>query len=553
MRVRTGSTGEWKDAATATARQPVTPLPASGATLAAADLSATLPADLPLKVTRAWKLVNGTLVLSFELSNTSAAPVQIGALGIPVVFNNIISGRNLEQAHEICSFFDPAIAGDAGYVQVTRLSGSGPALVVVPEGKTPLEGWHTVNDRTPRTQTSEGVFEWMPHTLAYAENEWKDAEPWNTPTHVTLKPGESRTYGLQFLLSPSIREVEDTLAKAGRPVAVGIPGYVAPMDEDMKLFLRYAPRVSSVDVAPAGAIRVTAGANTANGWKQYTLRGQQWGRAKVTVRYADGTDQVLSYYVTKPAAEVVSDLGQFLFTKQWFEKADDPFGRSPSVMSYDRAKDHIVEQDARVWIAGLGDEGGSGSWLAAGMKLFGQPTRAQVAQYERFIDGVLWGGIQYSDGERKYGVRKSLLYYDPADKPGFPYDPNLNWTTWTSWNKEASESTGRAYNYVHVVAAYWSMYQVARNHEGLATHHSWDWYLNQAYETMMFLTNPANKVGYTNVGLMGASTFTQTLEDMKREGWTDKVASLEARMKSRTDRWAATRPRCDVARPPWRT
>jgi hypothetical protein len=297
--------------------------------------------------------------------------------------------------------------------------------------------------------------------------------------------------------------------------------------------------VSSVDVAPAGAIRVTAGANTANGWKQYTLRGQQWGRAKVTVRYADGTDQVLSYYVTKPAAEVVSDLGQFLFTKQWFEKADDPFGRSPSVMSYDRAKDHIVEQDARVWIAGLGDEGGSGSWLAAGMKLFGQPTRAQVAQYERFIDGVLWGGIQYSDGERQYGVRKSLLYYDPADKPGFPYDPNLNWTTWTSWNKEASESTGRAYNYVHVVAAYWSMYQVARNHEGLATHHSWDWYLNQAYETMMFLTNPANKVGYTNVGLMGASTFTQTLEDMKREGWTDKVASLEARMKSRTDRWAA--------------
>lgn len=538
MRLRTETTGEWRDFSTATARQPVTTIPSSGRTLASADLAATLPADIPLKVTRSWQMHNGTLALTFELTNRTATPVEIGALGLPVVFNNLITGRNLEQAHEICSFFDPAIAGGAGYVQVTRLSGKGPALVVVPVGNTPLEGWRTVNDRTPRTQTSEGIFEWMAHTQAYAENEWKNASPWNAPTQITLKPGESRTYGLQFLLSPSIRAVEDTLAKAGRPVAVGLPGYVAPMDQDMKLFLRYAGRVSSVNVEPAGAMTVTPGANTRNGWKHYTLRGRLWGRARVTVQYADGVNQVLSYYVTKPAADVVSNLGQFLFTKQWYENPSDPFKRSPSVMSYDRAKDKIVDQDARVWIAGLGDEGGSGSWLAAGMKLFGQPTKAEVAQYDRFIDGVLWGGIQYSDGPRKYGVRKSLLYYDPKDKPDFPYDPALNWTSWTSWNKEASESTGRAYNYVHVVAAYWSMYQVARNHEGLAAK-PWGWYLDQAYNTMMFLTDPANKVGYTNVGLMGASTFTLALEDMKREGWTEKVAALEARMKTRADRWAA--------------
>ncbi len=539
MRLRTGSSGAWASYASATARKPVTALPASGTTLAAADLSATLPDDVPVKVTRSWQLINGRLVLSFTLSNPGTAPVQIGALGLPVVFNNLITGRNLEQAHEVCSFFDPAIAADAGFVQVTRLSGNGPALVVVPHGKTPLEGWRTVDDRTPRTQTSEGVFEWMAHTQAFVENEWRSATPWNTPTLATLAPGQSRTYGLEFLLSPSIRAVEDTLAKAGRPVAVGIPGYVAPMDEDMKLFLRYPGRVTSVDVAPTGALTVAAGSNTPNGWKQYTLRGRTWGRARVTVKYADGTNQALSYYVTKPAAQVVSDLGTFLFTKQWFDKPGDPFGRSPSVMSYDRAKDAIVEQDARVWIAGLGDEGGSGSWLAAGMKLFGQPTKDEVDKYERFIDGVLWGGIQYGAGQRKYGVRKSLLYYDPKDKPDFSYDSKLNWTTWTSWNKEASESTGRAYNYVHVVGAYWSMYRVARHHEGLATRHPWNWYLDQAYQTMMFLTDPANKVGYTNVGLMGASVFTETLADMKREGWTEKVAALETRMKMRADRWAA--------------
>ena len=538
LRLRTNATGAWTDYDTAAARKPVTPLAAKGEILAAADLSPTLPEHIPVRVTRAWRLVNGRIVLSCEVSNKSSAPSEIGALGVPVVFNNIITGRNLEQAHEICSFFDPYIGLDAGYVQVTRLSGNGPALVVVPHGKTPLEGWNPMTDRTPRAQTSEAIFEWLAHTRAFTDNEWKDATPWNAPTSATLRPGESRTYGLEFLLSPSIRQIEETLAKAGRPVAVGIPGYVAPMDQDVKLFLDYPRRVTSIDVEPAGAMAVTSGQRTRGGWHQFTLRGKAWGRARVTAQYDDGTRQVVSYYVIKPASQAVADLGRFLFTRQWYENPNDPFKRSPSVMSYDRAKDRIVDQDARVWIAGLSDEGGAGSWLAAAMKLYGQPERSEIEKYQRFVDGVLWGGIQYNDGPRKFGVRKSMFFYAPKEFPDFPYDPSLNWTTWTSWDRAGAETVNRAYNYVHVVAAHWSMYQLARNTRSLVTNHPWDWYLDNAYQTIMFLTDPVNKVGYTNVGLMGADVFVLVLDDMKREGWTEKASNLEARMKARTDRWA---------------
>jgi hypothetical protein len=538
LRARAGAGGAWQDYDTAAARKPVTSLPVSGETLAAADLTPTLPEGIPLQVRRSWQLIDGRLVLRFDLSNRTSVLVEIGALGIPVVFNNIITGRNLEQAHEICSFFDPAIALDAGYVQVTRLSGRGPALVVVPHGRTPLEGWRPVNDGTRRTQTSEGVFEWMAHTQAYAENEWRGVKPWNPSSHATLAPGETRAYGLEFLISPEIRSIEDTLAKAGRPVAVGIPGYVAPMDEEMKLFVDYDRRVKGVAVEPAGAMDVAAGPATPGGWQQYTLRGRHWGRARVTLTYDDGTRQAVSYYVVKPAADVVRDLGSFLFTRQWYENPDDPFKRSPSVMSYDRSKNAIVGQDHRVWIAGLSDEGGAGSWLAAAMKLLGRPDQAELQKYQRFIDEVLWGRIQYAEGERKYGVRKSLFYYAPEEFPAFPYDPSKNWTTWASWNKEGAEAINRAYNYAHVVAAYWSMYRIARNYEGLVTGRPWDWYLNQAYETMMFLTGPDSRVGYVNVGLMGADTFLLVLEDIKREGWAERAANLEARMKARADRWA---------------
>jgi hypothetical protein len=536
LRIRTSD--GWKDYDTATDRKPVQALPVSGQTLAAADLS---PPDIPLQITRAWINDNGRLALRFEIKNKSNAPVQIGALGIPVVFNNMLTGRTLEQAHEICSFADPYIGLDGGYLQVTRLSGQGPALVVVPEKNTGFEAYQLLNEPTRPAQTFEGAFAWMVHTKAYAENEWKQAQPWNTPSDVTLAPGETRTYGLKFLLSDQIRGIEQTLVENKRPVAVGIPGYVLPRDLNGKLFLKSERRINSISVEPAGAIAFLEGETTPNGWKSYQLSGRKWGRARLLVTYDDGAKQSINYYITKPASQAVSDLGNFLFTKQWFVDPNDPFKRSPSVMSYDRELNKIVTQDSRVWIAGLGDEGGSGSWLAAAMKEFGQPNKEEISRYEQFIDNVLWGGLQYSDGPNKYGVRKSLFYYSPADVPGFQYDSALNWTTWTSWKKTDAESIGRGYNYPHVVAAYWSLYRLARNHTGLVTNHPWDWYLDQAYQTTKFMfgrqANGRRRVGYVELGLMEGDIVLEVLQDLKREGWTEKANDVETLMKERAERW----------------
>lgn len=543
IRVRAGNTGEWKEYSTAAVRKAVTALSASGKTLAAADLTPTLPEDCPVQITRSWVLENGRLALRYELKNKTSQPLQIGALGIPMSFNNHITGRNLQQSHEICSFSDPYIGQDAGYLQVTRLTGKGPALVVVPESKTPFEAYQLLNEPMRPAQTFEGTFAWMAHSQAYAENEWKGVEQWNPPTSATLAPNASRTYGVRFLLSDEIRNIEKTLAANNRPVAVGIPGYVLPQDIEGKLFLSSKSKVAQITAEPAGAITIRKDKPTAKGWQAYTLSGQTWGRSRLLVKYADGSNQSINYYVTKPSAQAVADMGNFLFTKQWFVDPNDPFRRSPSVMSYDREADKIVSQDSRVWIAGLGDEGGSGSWLAAAMKQFGQPKREEIAKYEQFIDGVLWGGLQYKDGPNKYGVRKSLFFYSPADVPGFQYDPALNWTTWTSWKKADAENIGRGYNYPHVVAAYWSMYRIARNTEGLVKNHGWDWYLEQAYQTTKFtFSRNANnrnrrRVGYVELGLMEGDIFLMVLQDLKREGWTEKAADVEALMKERTERW----------------
>ena len=541
LRLRVGDSGPWQQYDTAHARQAVHALTANAPALAVADLSPTLPSDIPVQITRSWLVENDRLILRFELRNKSTQMVQLGALGIPMIFNNMITGRNLKEAHERCSFSDPYIGLDAGYLQVTRLSGHGPALIVVPDGKTPFEAYQPLTEPTRPSQTFEGAFAWMVHTRAYADDEWRGVDPWNSPTLATLAPGETKTYGVRFLLADEIRRIESVLAANNRPVAIGIPGYILPIDIDGRLFVKHARRVARIDVHPEAALELRRERSVNNSWQAYSVRGKKWGRARLSLTFDDGSTQSISYYVTKSSAQAVADLGNFLFTRQWFEDANDPFRRSPSVMSYDRETNKIVTQDSRVWIAGLGDEGGSGSWLAAAMKQFGQPRLEEVRKFEQFIDRVLWGGLQYKDGPNKYGVRKSLFYYSPQDLPDYKYDSSLDWTTWTSWKRSDAESIGRGYNYPHVVAAYWSMYRLARNHTGLVSNHTWDWYLDQAYETVRFMfgrnPNGRRRVGYVELGLMEGDIILAVLEDLKREGWNEKAGVVEALMKERAERW----------------
>ena len=535
LRLRWDGSAGWRHYSTAAARRPVDALPAEAPVLAAADLTPTLAPDLPLRVRRYWEFRGGRLALRFEVHNPGTTPVEIGALGIPMVFNNILSERSLDEAHAVASFHDPYIGRDAGYLQVTRLSGQGPALLVVPLGDTPFEAYNPLlSDPTPRGVTFEGFYEWMAHSLAYTEDEWSEADPWNPPTSATLGAGESRSYGVAFVLADEIRAIEPTLLANGRPVAVGVPGYVVPLDIEARLFLMHGAAVRTLEVEPPGALTITPSGESA-GWQAYGVRGRSWGRARLTVTYEDGLEQSIHYRVIKPAADAVADLGRFLTTEQWFDEPDDPFGRSPSVISYDYDERRHVTEDNRAWIAGIGDEGGSGSWLAAIMKQLVQPNPEELARMQRFVDEVVWGGLQYADGELAYGVRKSMFYYQPDEMPEGTYSDDVRYGGWSSWDREHAMTVGRSYNYPHVAALHWVLYRLARNREGLVTNQSWDWYLDRAWRTGQAMVEHA--AHYAQFGQMGGTVFLLILLDLQREGWTEQAAALETTMRARAEVW----------------
>lgn len=529
---------EWKSYSTAAKRAAVTALEVSGAVIAGADLANTLPSDIPVTIKRFYEIDNDHLVMRFEITNKSATDIEIGALGIPMIFNNILEGKSLNETHAQNVFFDPYIGLDAGYLEVKRLSGRGSALLVLPKENMPFEAYRPLlDDPTPRSIVFEGFHEWMAYSKAYAENEWKDATPWNKPTSLILKPNASKNFALKFVLSEGIEDIQQTLIKEEQPVATSIPGYVIPQDIKSQLFLNYKSHVSAFTIEPKGSIQIEEDGTTNKGLKKYTVHGKKWGRSRLTITYGDGVKQTINYKIIKPETDVVKDFGHFLTTAQWFDEPNDLFGRNPSVISYDYETKKQLTEDSRAWVAGLSDEGGAGGWLAAIMKQHIQPDKEEIKKLQRFIDETLWGNIQYSEGKNKYGVKKSVFYYEPDSLPKGTYSDSINYKTWAAWDHKHANDPGRSYNYPHVAAAYWTMYRLARYHDGLVDNRTWDWYLKQAYHTTIAMTELAPY--YAQFGQMEGSVFLYILEDLKVEGYEDMSADLEAKMKNRADHWEA--------------
>lgn len=527
-RYREVDTTAWINGDSAAAREPVTAL-----SNVSSNLAPTLPAS-PLNITRRWVDVDGDLGLRYTIQNTGAVSLELGSLGFPAEFNSIFTGRDAETMLAECSLSDPYIGLHAGYIRVTPTSGTGPALVVTPIGNTPFEAYRNLDepyfdDTAYGSQVFEGFYEWQVLTTAWAENEWAGKTPWNPASSAILEPGAELEFGLRFSVArEGVRGIDDTVESTGTPVARGIPGYIVPGDSVARLLLKHTSDVATIVADPAGTLVVVP---VSNSLYTVTPGSSAWGRSRLTIKYADGITQTVHYYITKSATEAVANLGTFSTTDQWFDDTTDPFGRAPSVMTYDYEERQIVTQDTRAWVAGLSDEAGAGSYLAAAMKQSVQPDAKEITLLESFVDGVLRKTIQNAD----YSVKKSIFYYEPPTV-NYPYNPGWDWSSWTSWNKAAAYSIDRAYDYVHVSAAYWALYRAARSYPNLFASHDYSWYLNQSYQTVV--RTMQNDISYKDVGLMGETVWGELLADLQREAWTAQASTLTKLMKARASAWS---------------
>ena len=206
-------------------------------------------------------------------------------------------------------------------------------------------------------------------------------------------------------------------------------------------------------------------------------------------------------------------------------------------MTYDREANQIVMQDSRAWIAGLGDEGGGGAWLAAIMKelVRAQQRRDRQAAAVRRRRSVGRTAIQRWTAASTECERVSSTT-SPTKCRRVSIAAISTGVHGRVGTRKHSERVDRSYDYPHVAAAYWVLYRLARNHQGLVTNHPWDWYLNNAYETSDCDDEVRRRICHLRPDGRRYFSADSRRSQARRHG-RQQADDLEAKMRARADRW----------------
>jgi hypothetical protein len=356
--------------------------------------------SIPLKIIRSYEKApaaagggKGGFVIRMKLTNTASDPVEIGALGLAM------PSAGMQKDIKDSVWSDPHIGGQHGYVEWVRCVVDEQTLLAVPlvdpapsrtaaQTTAPstattasvldlsrFESWRPILENSCGNDVWEMVAVSMAWTEEWAANQqfpymymsealnktgtWPHpkspwpawhandtipvtdfagiAQPWNDPTSVVLKPGETANFAVQLLLAPRDPRTRDTaLATAGKAVMRAVPGYVLSSSmTTAKLYVGCPAGTKVVAVTVSNSTVLTAtlvateppstSSDTASTTSSTTssssasarstssssqeaiisVRASVRGRASVSVKFDDGTTAVAHYTTIPDFAEQV--------------------------------------------------------------------------------------------------------------------------------------------------------------------------------------------------------------------------------------------------------
>lgn len=450
-----------------------------------------------------------------------------------------------------------------------------PAYLSMPNDPAHQAAWPNPRSPTPSWHLNETL--WSP-----------TPRQWNPQTTLTIQPGETQQFALCFALArangstdavhatsvgekraaiaaaltqvtaasasappppstkPGPRQRDAALARAGQPVLLPVPGYVISTEMSNATLTVLPPWGASLQSAVSNDLGVLAVASVVSvpgpvaNLTTVSLTGLSRGRARIVLTYTDGTWQSVNYYVLLPLRDHIATYGVHASTVAWLPRDFvDPFGRSASVMPWDREDGVHVLQDGRPFVVGLSDDAGASPNLGLASRVAIAPTVLQASRLDDYIFWTLMGvkndtampplfSLQDPTNDR---IRMTLWYFDnPLLNTTSYYEETDKCTLYPSWCSFNSPYPGynpkdwiaeyRQYNFPHQISVYYALYRVARDWDGVAAaaglRQTWDWYLTRAVETLVTVACPDENSGrltcIPSVGLMDGTVFREVLE-----------------------------------------
>jgi len=425
-----------------------------------------------------------TLVWTLEVRNRQDVPLEVGDLGLPLLFStNYVQDNQTTYTQRVVRH--SWVSGDGSFIVLTRPNGVPPFLVMAPLPGTRLEYFTRAGGGTGW----EGIYTAFVHSKASGEREtrgsWRMAR-----TSAILAPagseGDTARYAFRFRWAADYDDVRSILVEEGLFDIQVAPGMTLPTDLQAFLSLRSHHEAVTVrsefpeqthieELAPLGDAR------------RYKITFSRLGENLLTVCYGEGRELYLEYFVTQPLETLIRKRAAFITANQQIRDPEKWYDGLFSL--WDMQECMLRTPDDLDGLAYPYMVGGSDDpclckapYLAAANLHY--PNPEEIAAIEYYLEHFVWGKLQRTDREHPhpYGVYGVDHWYQNRNS-GVGFDSGGH----------GLEHLWRTFDYPHLILLYFTMHRIAGLYPELVHYLDARAYLQRAYGTAIaFFRVPYN-------------------------------------------------------------
>ncbi len=397
---------------------------------------------------------------------------------------------------------------NASYIRVTRPSGMGPFVLMLPDATTGAgfeyrDRWHKEEHAGSVWAAGAGNPSWPDglNVFFIHSNAIKSTgRGYLANTSLTLGAGASKTYAFKLFKVTSEQDLKSRLYKEGLIDVTVVPGMAFPTDLNAKFDLHTTKAIVSVTAQYPTETTVSSLGVSGTDHHLYQLKLGHLGQNDVTVVYGNQEKTVLQFYAMEPAGAALQRHATFIVAKtQWTDTAQDQYGLFDDWMMTKRARRGDFSGGG-----GWGDDWGwtHGQFLAEKNAL--TPVASEVSALDLSLDAVWNRAIDHG----------TFVVQDWWCSAGT--GPNDRRDCWYD----------RAFAYPHAFNTFFGMYKIAHLYPGLVQYHnSADTYLMRAYNIVNALYSGHGEPG---TGYMGEATLSEIRQALADAGHATEAERVKA-------------------------
>ncbi len=335
--------------------------------------------------------------------NTGSEPLEIGNLALPLPMNTDYMWDH-EETFERRVFRHAFIAGHGSFLYWLPAKGSGPILVLMPEGDTHLEFFTAEGMDYAHGRERFTVFVYS-KASRISSSSGASRRP---RTSRVLPPGEAVTHRFAFRWATSYEGVRALLRQHGGVDVQVVPGMVVPAIWRPDSCCRLQQTIEGVEMEFSEETQITSmpvrEKEAAHG---YRVQFRRLGENRLTIRYGHGRTMLLEFFVTEPLETLIKKRAAFIVKHQqhrdpakWYDGLYSLWDRRQPEGRNLLGPEHLAGQHPYA-VSGSDDPANSKCLLVA-EKNVAYPDAAEIASLEYFIRHFVWGKHQRTDAESPY-------------------------------------------------------------------------------------------------------------------------------------------------------